>query len=182
MPRSAPRGKLIEAYDVMVSWQLPESWRARTLLGNAARLALAAEGVRAAQISIAVVDAPAMSALHRRYCGVAGPTDVLTFDLGGAAADETEKLEGEVVVCAEVARREALRRLGRAARTQWLSTARAELALYVVHGILHLCGYDDHLPADFAAIHAREDEILQYLGVGSVFSAGTGKVVSGAKR
>ncbi|MBL8878854.1 MAG: rRNA maturation RNase YbeY [Phycisphaerales bacterium] len=175
MPRDTLRQRLIERYSVTISWQLPESWRARGLLADAARLTLASEGVRAAQLSIAVVDAPAMSRLHRRYCGVAGPTDVLTFDLSGESAEESEMLEGEVVVCAEVARREALRRLGRAARTQWLPMGRAELALYVVHGILHLCGYDDHRPADFQAMHAREDEILQYLGLGSVFAAGAGK-------
>lgn len=183
MPRSAPRRSSAESFEITVSWQLAESWRAQTLLCNAARLAMAAEGVVHAQLSIAVVDDLVMSGLHRRYCGIPGPTDVLTFDLRvGPAANDSDLLEGEVVVCADVARREALRRIGRAARSQWLSAARAELALYVVHGILHLCGYDDHRPADFAAMHAREDEILQYLGVGSVFSTGVAKSPGRAQR
>jgi hypothetical protein len=49
---------------------------------------------------------------------------------------------------------------------------RDELLLYAVHGMLHLCGYDDRTDRDFAAMHRREDHILSRLGVGAIFGAG----------
>ncbi len=105
-----------------------------------------------------------MAALHKRFLGVSGPTDVLSFDLGSDL--ESRYIEGEVVVCTDVAKRRTLR-AGHA-----LQAARGELALYVVHGILHLAGYDDHDPADFQRMHKREDEILNELGLGPVFLQG----------
>lgn len=175
MPRSISRGGNADAYHITISWQLPESWRAATLLEQAARLALEAERIRAAQLSIAIVTDAAMRRLHKRYCGLPVTTDVLTFDLAeDAARGRGRAIEAEIIVCADVARREAWRRTGRGDRVQWLATARAELALYVVHGVLHLCGYDDHRARDFALMHEREDEILEALGLGAVFSAGSG--------
>ena len=44
-----------------------------------------------------------------------------------------------------------------------------ELALYTVHGLLHLLGYNDAKPADARRMHHREDELLQKLGIGAVF-------------
>ncbi|MBN2445620.1 MAG: rRNA maturation RNase YbeY [Phycisphaerae bacterium] len=117
----------------------------------------AAEGLRQGQLSITVVGQHAMSTLHERHLGESGPTDVLSFDLG---SDVTRGLlDAEIVVCADVARR----------HERTLAAARRELALYVAHGILHIAGYDDHAPADFKRMHAREDELLTQLGLGAVF-------------
>ncbi len=147
-----------------VNWQPRNSWRAVSLLHRVAAYTASAEGFTLGRLSIAVVGATAMATLHRRFLGHAGPTDVLTFDL------ETDRrrgyLEGEVVVCADVARQRAAR------RSSSLQAARAELALYVVHGILHLAGYDDRTAAGFRRMHAREDQILSELGLGSVFRSG----------
>jgi probable rRNA maturation factor len=118
------------------------------------------EGFSQGSLSIAVVGARRMSALHRETMRIDSPTDVLTFDLG---TDRPRRsMDGEIVVCADVARRRA----GRRARP---SEVAAELALYVTHGLLHLCGYDDHTPGDFARMHRREDELLTQLGLGPVF-------------
>lgn len=106
-----------------------------------------------------------MATLHRRYLNRAGPTDVLTFDLG--TDRESGRLDGEIVVCADLARREARARGGSR------EAVRNELALYVVHGILHLAGYDDGTPRRAARMHAREDELLADAGLGRVFHAGT---------
>ena len=57
--------------------------------------------------------------------------------------------------------------------------ARDEVLLYALHGVLHLCGYDDRTDRDFAAMHRREDEILERLGVGAIFRAGDGRRRSG---
>ena len=91
-------------------------------------------------------------------------TDVLAFDLG---TDRRRRyIEGEVVVCTDVARRRA------AFRNRSLQAARAELALYLVHGILHLAGYDDRTRAGFRRMHAREDLLLCQLGLGPVYGMG----------
>jgi probable rRNA maturation factor len=115
-------------------------------------------------MSIAVVGATAMATLGRRYLGLPGPTDVLSFDLG--TDRHRGHVEAEIVVCADVARRRA------GIRNRSLQAARAELALYLVHGILHLAGYEDHTAAGFRRMHAREDELLAALGLGLVFQAG----------
>jgi probable rRNA maturation factor len=126
--------------------------------------AAGAEGFHDGQLSIAVVGRRAMSTLHERFMQQTGPTDVLSFDLG------TDKrggvLEGEVIVCADVARQRARTRGGT------LRAAREELTLYVVHGVLHLAGYDDRRPRDFDRLHAREDALLRELGLGAVFEEG----------
>ena len=115
-------------------------------------------------LRVAVVGATAMATLHERFMGMAGPTDVMAFDLGtdrrGGIA------HGEVVVCSDVARS----RTGR--RHHSLQAAKAELALYVVHGILHLAGYDDHSAAGSRRMHRREDELLAELGLGPIYHAG----------
>ena len=131
------------------------------LLECVARSVLVAEGFQTGQLSIAVVGKRAMSTLHQRYMRIAGPTDVLTFDLGCDPA--RGHLDAEIVVCADVARHEARARGGTPA------SVRAELALYIVHGILHVAGYDDHTPRGFRSMHSREDELLNKVGLGPVF-------------
>ena len=124
------------------------------------RRALAAEGVVQAEISILLVDDRRMAKLHKQWLGIPGPTDVITFDLSesGAAGPRQAPagLQGDIVVSAETARRTA-RQLG------W--TPRQELILYLLHGLLHLTGYDDILPADRRAMRAREKSLLQQLGL-----------------
>jgi probable rRNA maturation factor len=149
------------------------------LLRRAARHALVAEGFNSGDVSIVVVGARAMATLHERYLDIPGPTDVLTFDLGTNRG--RGPIDGEIIVCADVAARTA-RRAGSArlpgdkTARQLARAARAELALYVVHGVLHLAGYDDRTPRGFARMHRREDELLRELGLGPVFAAeGEGK-------
>jgi len=106
-------------------------------------------------VSIAVVDDAAITDLNSRYLGKARPTDVLAFPLDDVDASD-RPLIGEVVVSAERAAEEAA---ARGLRPE------EELALYVVHGILHLCGYDDHDAAGRRAMRAREAEILAAFGL-----------------
>lgn len=124
------------------------------------RRALAAEGVAQAELSILLVDDRRMAKLHEQWLGIPGPTDVITFDLteSGAAGPHEARagLQGDIVVSAETARRTS-RQLG------W--TPRQELILYLLHGLLHLTGYDDILPADRRAMRAREKSLLQQLGL-----------------
>ena len=111
-------------------------------------------------LSVAVVDDDSMAELHERFLKVAGPTDVLTFEIERDADGRVS--EGEVVVCLGEAARQAGAR-GHAVEH--------ELLLYAIHGLLHLSGYDDLDDAGYDRMHAREDELLAALGVGAVFGS-----------
>jgi probable rRNA maturation factor len=119
--------------------------------------ALEKPGLR--ELSVALVGNPRMAELHERFMGIAGPTDVLTFELEHDRRGRV--VAGEVVVCVPHAVREA-RRSGVAVKK--------EVLLYALHGMLHLCGFDDRTARDFSAMHQREDEILREVGVGAVFA------------
>src|SRR5215213_614880 len=95
-----------------------------------ARAVLEGEDVKDYEISLAFVDNPTIHRLNKQYLDHDEPTDVLSFPLSGPGA---KTLEGEVVIGAEVARAQAADRGHDEA---------AELCLYVIHGLLHLCGYD----------------------------------------
>lgn len=123
------------------------------------RETLAAEGVTRAAVSVALVDDPTIHTINRRHLDHDWPTDVITFPLSGP--DDPE-LAGELVVSAEMAATTA----EQAGVGAW-----DELALYVVHGLLHLCGYDDTTASDRDAMRRREGEILARLGLTNTFPA-----------
>ena len=117
------------------------------------RAVLEGEGAPDADVSLAFVDNPTIHTLNKRYLGHDEPTDVLSFPLSEPHA---KKLAGELVIGAEVARAQAAERG---------HDVQAELALYVIHGLLHLCGYDDATKADAAAMRERERHYLRRLGL-----------------
>lgn len=99
--------------------------RARTV----ALLALRSERVRNAMISIVLVSAPKIAAMNSKYLGKNGPTDVIAFGFGGPGS----AVVGDIYICPDVARKNA--------RAEHVSL-REELDRLVVHGILHVLGYD----------------------------------------
>ncbi len=122
------------------------------------------------ELSVALVNDSRMSELHLRFMDLAGPTDVLTFPLEGAGRHVTA---GEVVVCVPEARRRA---------AEHATRVEHELLLYAIHGMLHLCGFDDRTPDRYHAMHRKEDQILTTLGIGPVFSRKTGIAAPGRGR
>jgi probable rRNA maturation factor len=100
-----------------------------------------------ADISIAIVDDSTIADLHLQYLNDPEPTDVLSFVL-----DSTEdSLEGEVIASADTAKNCAAR---------YKSTPEDELLRYVIHGTLHLVGYDDLTPRDRAVMRKQERKYL----------------------
>lgn len=111
------------------------------------------------ELSVALVNDRHMSDLHLQFMNIPGPTDVLTFPLD---LDQRGKvLSGEVVICVPEARRRA--------KIEGVALEN-ELLLYGLHGLLHLCGYDDRTDREFRRMHAMEDRILENLGVGALFA------------
>ncbi len=131
----------------------------RTRMRAAVRAVLEGEGVADYEISLAFVDNPTIHRLNQRYLQHDEPTDVLSFPLSEANAS---KLAGELVLGVEVALEQAASRG---------HDVQAELILYVIHGLLHLCGYDDHADADRAAMRQRERHYLSHLGCPDIASS-----------
>jgi|SRR6516165_4542985 probable rRNA maturation factor len=117
------------------------------------RTVLDGENEPQAEISLAFVDNATIHTLNKRYLQHDEPTDVLSFPLSEPGA---AKLSGELVIGAEVAIAQARERG---------HDVQAELALYVIHGLLHLCGYDDHAEADAQTLRERERHYLRLLGL-----------------
>lgn len=125
----------------------------RGRLRQTVRTVLEGEGVSDAVISLAIVDNTTIHQLNKRYLNHDEPTDVLSFPLSEPGA---RKLQGELVIGAEVAREQAASRG---------HDVLAELDLYVIHGLLHLCGYDDKTPDQAARMRQRERHYLKQLGL-----------------
>lgn len=137
-----------------------------------AEAVLDAEGVKGdAEVSLLFVDEAAIADLNKRFLGKEGPTDVLSFpideepieggrspDSGGtgpgdlpAEPDDLPTLLGDIVICPTVAHRNAPDHAG---------TYEDELALLVVHGVLHLLGMDHMDDAEAEVMEAREQALL----------------------
>jgi probable rRNA maturation factor len=129
----------------------------REFLDGLVRRVLAGQGVGRASISIALVDDATIRAINRRHLAHDWPTDVISF---GLSDPEDPTLAGELVVSAEMAASTALE-VG--------ADPRNELALYVVHGLLHLCGLDDQSPEDAERMRRNEGEILAAEGLINTF-------------
>ena len=121
----------------------------------------------AGEVRARVVADPEMAAAHEEFLGVSGTTDVLTFDLSGpdaaSALDLDSRcriLDADILVCVDEARRQA---------TERGHEPRRELLIYLVHGVLHCLGHDDHDEAAAATMHAREDRVLAAIGVGATY-------------
>ena len=125
----------------------------RKRMREVARVVLDGEGVADAEISLAFVDNATIHALNKRYLDHDEPTDVLSFPLSEPGA---KKLAGELVIGAEVAQ---------AAARERGHDVQAELALYVIHGLLHLCGLDDNTDEGAAQMRQRERHYLNVVGL-----------------
>ena len=112
---------------------------------------------RDARVTLRFVGAAEGRRLNRQFRGRDYATNVLTFVYDDVPHDATRDapLAGDIVICVPVVRREA-----KAARR----TLHAHLAHLVVHGVLHLQGYDHERDADANVMEARETELLRRLG------------------
>ena len=122
-------------------------------LKAAAAAVLAGEGVTAGTVTLAFVDDPHIHRLNKQFLNHDEPTDVLTFPYSEPGA---KKLEGEVVIGFQTAAEYAADRG---------HDVGVELLLYVVHGCLHLCEYDDTSPAASREMRAKERFYLTQLGL-----------------
>jgi probable rRNA maturation factor len=100
------------------------------------------ELMRLGDIFVWLISDRRMAWLHRQFLGQIGPTDVLTFQ------------HGEVFISVETARRHA-RKFG--------NSLMGELQLYIVHGLLHLHGFDDRTPSGAQRMKRMQENILSHV-------------------
>jgi probable rRNA maturation factor len=112
-------------------------------LADLARRVLVGEEVRRGELALSFVTEEEMAGLHERFMGEPGPTDVLAF------SQDDRELLGDVVVCPAVAGHHN-------------PDLPAELRLLVVHGVLHLLGYDHQVPEERDVMWTRQE---RYSGV-----------------
>jgi probable rRNA maturation factor len=117
---------------------------------KAVRAVLQDAGIRSAEISIGIVTDERMHELNRRFLDHDYPTDVLSFVL--KHDKKNQSVEGEIIASSEYAAREA---------PQYGWSADDELLLYIIHGCLHVVGYDDTTPAAKNKMTAAETKYLK---------------------
>ena len=123
----------------------------RELLVQAAQAILQDHGPSTCRVSIAIVDDPTIHTLNRQYLQHDYATDVLSFVL----EQSDDLLEGEVIVSSDTALAQA---------GQYQSTPADELLLYVIHGLLHLVGFDDQTDALRENMRCAERTYLRQCG------------------
>ena len=157
----------------------------RAAIRRAVVTALREEHVQAAVVSITLVDNETIHRVNREHLQHDYPTDVISFQLEYNTDDEEEEenhydehetetaaesqaqdegnevprcimIEGEIIASAEMA-------IQMASECGWSPSS--ELLLYIIHGLLHICGYDDLSPPEKTVMRSRERHILGLLGL-----------------
>lgn len=130
-------------------------WRGvgRKALADAARLTLAhaAPAVRG-DVTVVLTTDRAIRVLNRKFRGSDRPTDVLSFDIG-SGLDANEPF-GDVVISVETARRQA---------REYEAPLQTEIIRLLVHGTLHLCGFDHHERREAARMHGLTRRLVRKL-------------------
>ncbi len=154
MTQSFSTSYLIEFANQQQSFALIDEKRLREIMQRV----LTEEKVVAAEISIALVDHAEMRALNKQYLNHDYNTDVLSFLLECHQVEDSSSLrgcgkqiEGQLIVCTEMA-------IESAATFHW--KPEDELTLYLVHGLLHLLGYDDLSETEQQLMRKREQQLL----------------------
>ena len=104
------------------------------------------------ELGVSIISEEAMTRMNERYLRHEGSTDVITFDYSDAAGDG--KLAGEIFVCLDEAMKQAPR---------FSTTWQNELVRYIVHGVLHLSGYDDKTAAARRKMKREENRLMRRL-------------------
>ena len=136
---------------IEITWTVEARPLTDEAIRAAVEAALAHGGRAGLAVEVVLLDDPSLAALHDQWLGDPSVTDVMAFDLG----DEGEGPAAEVYASVDRARE-----LARKRGVDW----GRELALYLVHGTLHLCGHDDHEDEERAAMRAAEAAVMEGLG------------------
>ncbi|MFH1783072.1 MAG: rRNA maturation RNase YbeY [Candidatus Omnitrophota bacterium] len=105
------------------------------------------------EVSLMFVDDLYIRRLNQKYLGIDSSTDVLAFSMReGEGLSDASPILGDVVISTETAKREAIKRK---------KNVQDETDLYLVHGLLHLLGYDDRTKKDKKKMRLKEKELME---------------------
>ena len=118
------------------------------------------ENVSEVSLSVLFVTNQKIRALNKKYLGRNNATDVLAFDSTDEEVSyktftkKVKEINGDIIISTDAAIKSA---------RSYNTSVEYELVLYVVHGILHLLGYDDHSKKDILEIRKKEEELVKIL-------------------
>jgi len=127
-----------------------------TKIGQIVKIILQNEGIQEACISIVFVSRQKMQSMNKKYLERHYATDVLAFDLSDGRSGlksrvPKNELVGDIVISTDAAVKNS---------QLYKTLLHQELTRYMIHGILHLLGYDDHKPNDIKKMRKKEERIL----------------------
>jgi len=134
---------------------LPVLLKDLSFLERAGLAALQQAGSGLADLTIVIGDDAQLHELNRQFLGVDAPTDVLSFPSDGTDPDSGERYIGDILISYP-------RAVAQAASAG--HTVQDELQLLVVHGVLHLLGFDHALPAEKKRMWEIQAQVLASLG------------------
>lgn len=132
------------------------------LISNCTRAALLEEEIEDdAEVSVTIVDNERICELNSEYRGIDRETDVLSFPLGGDEGFEVDPdtdaiLLGDIVLSLEKAQSQA---------EEYGHSFRREVAFLITHSLFHLLGYDHMTPEEEAEMFAKQENVLEKLGI-----------------
>lgn len=143
--------------DVLINYEKGYESLSELPLEDLAKFALESENApHHCEISLSLVSDEQIALLNEKYRGKDSPTDVLSFECD--SVDDEDLLDqevvalGDVVIAPDVARRQT---------DEYGTSFEQEMSLLLVHGILHLCGYDHVEDEEALEMEGREAEILR---------------------
>lgn len=147
--------------DILISYEYREEDVSVLPLEELCHFVLEREGKpESTEVSVTFVDDEEIAQLNEEYRGKVGPTDVLSFECDGVEdemflefeGDEGVYTLGDIVIAVDVAERQT---------KEFGTTFEEEIYLLMVHGLLHLCGYDHIIDEEAEVMEAREAELLE---------------------
>ncbi len=144
--------------EIRLEVQPPAELDLAAAIRQAGQEALEAEGAQGRWFSVTVVDDGAIQALNREYRGLDRPTDVLSFPMeeGEGILAAPDGFLGDIVISLPRAQAQA---------EEYGHSLLREISFLTVHGALHLLGWDHMEPEEAGRMYARQEEILQNMGV-----------------
>jgi len=106
-------------------------------------------GGQPTEVEVSLVDEPTIKRLHQQYLSDPSPTDIITFDLGTSPSDRRIAV---ICICLPIARAHAV---------QYKTPMQQEIRRLVIHGVLHLLGYDDHSLGGRRRMRMMENGLLR---------------------
>jgi probable rRNA maturation factor len=137
------------AYEIVIANRQRTKRLDRRILKQIAEFTLHSAEVESAELGFHFVSAKKMACVHKEFMDIEGSTDVITFDHG---SNPPKSIHGEIFISIQDAIKQA---------QEFKSTWQSEITRYIIHGILHLLGYDDLIPAARTKMKREENRLLK---------------------